>query len=176
MAHTVEVINSLTSSENTSSQALADTILHDYGLTQKLLRMVNTLAYTQYGEVTTITRAVLMMGFERIRTMTTSLIMFEHFRKQANNATLVDVLNKAFYSAVLGRNIAVATGAADAEEAFISTMYHRLGMVLLAFYLPDDYAAIQATKRRARFSGSRGTASAARLRQASRCRSASSRR
>ena len=144
MAHTVEVISSLTSSEKTSSQALADTILHDYGLTQKLLRMVNTLAYTQYGEVTTITRAVLLMGFERVRLMTTSLIMFEHFRKQANNPTLVDVLNKAFYSAVLGRSIAQASGAADAEEAFISTLYHRLGTVLLAFYLPDDYAAIQA--------------------------------
>ena len=144
MAHTVDAISRLTSAESTSSQELANTILHDYGLTQKLLRMVNSLAYSQYGEVTTVTRAVMLMGFERIRSMTTSLIMFEHFRKQAKSPALTEVLNKAFCSAVLGRSIAQASGVVDAEEAFISTLYHRLGNVLLAFYLPADYSAIQA--------------------------------
>ncbi|MEI8257017.1 MAG: hypothetical protein WCJ30_15190, partial [Deltaproteobacteria bacterium] len=45
-----------TVTESTSAVVLADMILHDYGLTQKLLRMVNTLGYSQYGEVTTVTR------------------------------------------------------------------------------------------------------------------------
>jgi hypothetical protein len=87
MAQTVDVINSMTSSESTSSEALAETILQDFGLTQKLLRHVNTLAYNQYGEVTTITRAVLLMGFDRIRTLATTLILFEHFPKQARCRT-----------------------------------------------------------------------------------------
>src|SRR5665647_3256442 len=58
MAKTVGLISSLTSSEATSSGALADTILQDYGLTQKVLRLVNTVAYAQYDEITTVTRAV----------------------------------------------------------------------------------------------------------------------
>jgi HD-like signal output (HDOD) protein len=144
MAQTVDVINSMTSSESTSSEALSEIILQDFGLTQKLLRLVNTLAYSQYGEVTTITRAVLLMGFDRVRSMATSLILFEHFRKQARSTHLVDVLNKAFYSAVIGRTIAHDTGFADGEEAFISTLYHRLGRILVAFYMPDEYGAIEA--------------------------------
>lgn len=144
MAQTVDVISSMTSSESTSSEALAEIILQDFGLTQKLLRLVNTLAYSQYGEVTTITRAVLLMGFDRVRSMATSLILFEHFRKHARSTRLVDVLGKAFYSAVLGRTIAHDTGFADGEEAFISTLYHRLGRILVAFYMPDSYTAIEA--------------------------------
>jgi HD-like signal output (HDOD) protein len=144
MAYTVDVISSMTSSESTSSGALAEIILQDFGLTQKLLRLVNTLAYTQYGEVTTISRAVLLMGFDRVRSMATSLILFEHFRKQAGSTGLLNVLNKAFYGAVIGRTIAHDTGFVDGEEAFISTLFHRLGWILVAFYLPDEYAAIEA--------------------------------
>jgi HD-like signal output (HDOD) protein len=144
MANTVDVIGSMTSSESTSSGALAEIILQDFGLTQKLLRLVNTLAYSQYGQVTTITRAVLLMGFDRIRSLATSLIIFEHFRKQAGSGRLSHVLNKAFYSAVIGRTIAQDTGFADGEEAFISTLFHRLGEILVAFYLPTEYATIEA--------------------------------
>ena len=59
MAKTVGTVSALTSSEDTSISALADTVLQDYGLAQKLLRLVNTLAYAQHGQVTTVSRAVL---------------------------------------------------------------------------------------------------------------------
>ena len=57
MAKTVGSVSALTSSEDTSISALADTVLQDYGLAQKLLRLVNTLAYAQHGQVTTVSRA-----------------------------------------------------------------------------------------------------------------------
>lgn len=101
MAKTVGLISSLTSSEATSSGALADTILQDYGLTQKVLRLVNTVAYAQYDEITTITRAVLLISFERIRAIATGLLLFEHLQKQARTEPLVDTLNMSFFSAVL---------------------------------------------------------------------------
>ena len=146
MAKTVGLISSLTSSEATSSGALADTILQDYGLTQKVLRLVNTVAYAQYNEITTITRAVLLMGFERIRAIATGLLLFEHLQKQARTGPLVDTLNMSFFSAVLGRNIADNSGFADTEEAFICALFHRLGRLLVAFYLPEDYEVIQSAE------------------------------
>lgn len=146
MAKTVGLISSLTSSEATSSGALADTILQDYGLTQKVLRLVNTVAYAQYDEITTVTRAVLLMGFERIRAIATGLLLFEHLQKQARTESLVNTLNMSFFSAVLGRNIADNSGFADTEEAFICALFHRLGRLLVAFYLPEDYEVIQSAE------------------------------
>jgi HD-like signal output (HDOD) protein len=144
MARTVGLITSLTTSEATSSATLADTILQDYGLTQKVLRLVNTAAYAQREQVTTISRAVMLMGFERIRGIATSLLVFEHLQRQARTVPLVDALNMSFFSAMLGRNIADHTSAAHSEEAFIGALFHRFGRLLVAFYLPDEYATIVA--------------------------------
>jgi HD-like signal output (HDOD) protein len=145
MATTVGQISELTSSEATSTSALADTVLQDYGLAQKLLRLVNTAAFAQRGQVTTISRAVLLLGFERVRGVATGLILFEHLQSQAKTPDLVDTLNMSFYSAILGRTIADGTGFADPEEAFISALFHNLGRMLVALYLPDELALIKAS-------------------------------
>jgi HD-like signal output (HDOD) protein len=145
MASTVGQISALTSSEETSASVLAETVLQDYGLAQKLLRLVNTVAFGQRGQVTTISRAVLLLGFERVRSVATGLILFEHLQAQARTPDMVDTLNMSFYSAILGRTIAHGTNFADPEEAFISALFHNLGRMLVAMYLPDELALIKAT-------------------------------
>jgi len=144
MAKTVGSVSALTSSEDTSISALADTVLQDYGLAQKLLRLVNTLAYAQHGQVTTVSRAVLLMGFDRVRTVATGLMLFEHLQGQARTPALLDALNMSFYSAILGRSIAGQIGLADREETFISALFHNLGRTLVALYLPAESQAIRA--------------------------------
>ena len=144
MAKTVGTVSALTSAEDTSISALADTVLQDYGLAQKLLRLVNTLAYAQHGQVTTVSRAVLLMGFDRVRIVATGLMIFERLQAQAKTPALLDALNMSFYSAVLGRSIADRTGLADKEETFISALFHNLGRTLVALYLPAESKAIRA--------------------------------
>ena len=145
MASTVGQISALTSSEATSTSVLAETVLQDYGLAQKLLRLVNTAAFAQRGQVTTISRAVLLLGFERVRSVATGLILFEHLQSQARTPDLVDTLNMSFYSAILGRTIADGTSLADPEEAFLGALFHNLGRMLVAMYLPDELALIKAS-------------------------------
>jgi HD-like signal output (HDOD) protein len=142
MAKTVGSVSALTSSEDTSISALADTVLQDYGLAQKLLRLVNTLAYAQHGQVTTVSRAVLLMGFDRVRTVATGLMLFEHLQAQAKTPALLDAMNMSFYSAILGRSMAGHTGLADKEETFITALFHNLGRTLVALYLPAEAKAI----------------------------------
>ena len=144
MAKTVGSVSALTSSEDTSISALADTVLQDYGLAQKLLRLVNTLAYAQHGQVTTVSRAVLLMGFDRVRSVAMGLMLFERLQAEAKTPALVDALNMSFYSAILGRSMAEQTGIADKEETFITALFHNLGRTLVALYLPAEAKAIRA--------------------------------
>lgn len=144
MSKTVGSVSALTSSEDTSISALADTVLQDYGLAQKLLRFVNTAAFAQQGQVATVSRAVLLMGFDRVRTVATGLMLFEHLQAQTRNPALVDALNMSFYSAILSRSIAVETGFVSSEEAFIGALFHNLGRTLTAMYLPAEVEAIRA--------------------------------
>jgi hypothetical protein len=66
MAKTVGAVSALTSSEDTSTSVLADTVLQDYG-SRRSCRAWSTRWLRAVGQVTTV-RAPLLMGFDRIRT------------------------------------------------------------------------------------------------------------
>jgi len=63
MSQTVTLLNKLESSNDSSSDALSNIILTDFALTLKILRLVNSVGYLQFGEVTTISRAIMLLGF-----------------------------------------------------------------------------------------------------------------
>lgn len=144
MSKTVGAISELTASTDTSTSALANAVLQDYGLAQKLLRLVNTASYAQHGQVTTVSRAVLLMGFDRVRAVASGLMLFEHLKAQVRTPALFDALHMSFYSAAFGRLAAEQTRFVDKEEAFISALFHNLGRTLAALYLPAEVAAIKA--------------------------------
>jgi HD-like signal output (HDOD) protein len=143
MESTVSQVSQLSSSEPTSASVLVDAMLQQHGVVQKFLRLVNTAASVQGQQVTTISRAVLLLGFERARTVAAALILIEHLQSQAKSPELMDALTRSFYSATLGRAIADRTGFVDPEEAFIAALFHNLGRIVVALHLRDEMDAIQ---------------------------------
>lgn len=77
-----EINQKLASNPETSNASeLANVILKDYALTNKMLKLVNSAFYgLTAGKVTTVTRAVVVLGYENIRLATLSLVLFEHFK------------------------------------------------------------------------------------------------
>ena len=130
--------------ESSSASDLADVILKDYGLTNKLLKLVNSAFYSRAaGTVSTITRAVIVLGYENVRLASLSLTLFEHFKgKSANTPDLGETLISSFWAGVLARDIANRMGSIDPEEAFICAMMSQLGKLLMITFLPRVYKAI----------------------------------
>ena len=57
---------------------LSNTILKDFALTNKLLRLVNTAYFRQYGgTISTVSRAVVILGFDRIRSVAMTLMLMD---------------------------------------------------------------------------------------------------
>ena len=78
LSNIITEINLIVASESDSANKLARVILQDFALTYKLLRMVNTVSYGQFGgTISTISKAVVIVGFETVRNIATSLIMLE---------------------------------------------------------------------------------------------------
>lgn len=130
--------------ESSSASDLADVILKDYGLTNKLLKLVNSAFYSRTaGKVSTITRAVIVLGYENVRLASLSLTLFEHFKgKSANTPDLGETLISSFWAGVLARDMANGMGSIDPEEAFICAMMSQLGKLLMITFLPRLYKAI----------------------------------
>jgi len=124
----------------TTAVQLANIIIKDYSLTTKLLKMVNSAFYGQFsGQIATISRAVVILGFEKVRLAATSLIFFKHMQNKPQADEIKKVILTSFLSAILARDLAVNLGAKDAEEVFICAMLHNLGKLLMMNYFPEEY-------------------------------------
>jgi len=144
LSESVSAINRITSSEMESINKLSNSILKDFALTYKILKMVNTAFYKSYGggTISTISRAVIILGFDAVRNIAITLILFEHLQNKSHAAQLKDEFLRTLFSAILARNIAAREGMKDPEEAFVCALFHNLGRLLSMFYFPEEANAV----------------------------------
>jgi HD-like signal output (HDOD) protein len=142
--HIVEINRQISSAAKYSSASdLSNAILKDYALTGKLLKLVNSAFYSVTGgKVTTITRAVVLLGYETVRMAATSLLLFDLMISKSSAAELKEAFVKAFWSALIAKETADSMSVKDNEEAFICAMLHNLGKHIVLLYLPDKWAEI----------------------------------
>ena len=130
-------------SKHLSAAELSNIILKDYGFATKLLKLVNSAYYSlSYGKITTITRAVVLLGFEKVSMAAASLLIFEHLKSKFSVPELKEGAVMAFWSGLIARDVAEIMGLEDKEEAFICAMLYNLGKQIVLFYLPQEYAEI----------------------------------
>lgn len=131
-------IQRLTTSESASVHMLADEILHDVALTQKLLRWVNAAYYSHAGggSIGTVSRAVALIGFGGVRNLALSLVLIEHMDNRAQALRL----RREFLRALLSANVAAELAATvpQGEEAFLGTLFQHLGRLLVEYSMPAE--------------------------------------
>lgn len=144
LSEAISTINRLAASEQESVASLSNTILKDVALTNKLMRLVNSAYYSQAGGgVSTVSRAVMILGFGAVRSIAASLLLMEHLQNPAQAALLREEFVRAIMSGILARDLAKKARAKDFEEAFICAMFHNLGRMLACYYFPDETAEIR---------------------------------
>ncbi len=151
LSSTIATVNRVAASDTESTSGLADSILKDVALTNKILRMVNAVAFSQFGgSISTISRAVSILGVRRVRSAALSLMLFEHLQNKSQAADMKDLVSASYFSGTLARDLASHAGLRFPEEVFICSMFHRLGKLLATFYLHEeasDIARLARTER-----------------------------
>lgn len=140
LSESVSTINKITGSDKESVAQLSNTILKDFSLTNKILRLVNAAYYRQAGggNISTVSRAVLVLGFDAIRNIAITVMLFEHLQNKGNANQLKDEFLRANLAGILAREIGAKTAARDVEQAFICAMFHNLGRLLSQYYFPEE--------------------------------------
>lgn len=143
LSETVSAINRITVSDREPVSTLCNAILKDVALTTKLLKLVNTAYYKQHGgDIRTVSRAIAILGLDNVRNIATSLLLFEHLQDRAQAGALREEVAACYFSGVIARELVATLGVKHAEEAFICGMFHRLGRLLVVFYLREEHDAI----------------------------------
>jgi HD-like signal output (HDOD) protein len=136
-------IQSLSSSETENLHTLSDEILKDVALTQKLLRVVNAARYRDAGmdPISTVSRAVTLVGMAGIRNVALSLMLVEHMDDKQHARQL----KEEFLRTVMAGTVAseLSPNPRRAEEAFVAALFRSLGRLLVEYYLPEDASQVR---------------------------------
>ena len=137
LSDSVARIQRVANSENESLASLSGEILKDVALTNKLLRMVNTAHFSSAGgNISTVSRAVAVIGFAGIRNMAMSLVLVEHMHDKAHANQLKEEFLRALMAGMLASELGGMLRLG--EEAFLAAMFQNLGRLLTEFYLVEE--------------------------------------
>lgn len=132
----VSKVVEITSSGEDSVARLAHFVLADVALTQKILRLSNTIQYrTSAGApVTTISRAIFLLGFDTIKTSAMAMLLVDCFKDKSHANSVRRELVQALCASIIGREMAQRGRYQDSEEAAVAALFKNVGRVLVASF------------------------------------------
>ncbi len=140
LSESVGAINKIAASDGESIGKLSSTILKDFALTNKILKLVNSAFYRQAGggNISTVSRAVMVLGFDAVRNIAITVLLFEHLQNKGNANQLKDEFLRANFAGILAKDVGIRTSQRDVEQAFICSMFYNLGRMLAQYYFPEE--------------------------------------
>lgn len=145
MSAAISTIQRMASAERGDVNKLSNAILTDFALTNKILRLVNSSYYPvrASGGINTVSRAIVMLGFDAVSSIATSLILFEHLKDKKHSDSLKEEFLGANMSAIVSTELSAKLRLADVEEIYICTVFHNLGRLLAQYYFREEAEMIQ---------------------------------
>lgn len=131
---TIARVVELASSDDEATQNLANYILSDVALTQKILRLANTVFYRNVSNspVSTVSRAIFLLGFNTVRTTALALLLVDKLSKGPHADHIRRELIESLCASMIGRELARNSHLQGVEEAAIAALFKNLGRILIA--------------------------------------------
>jgi len=130
--------------DKSSADDVMKVLSADQALASKVLKLVNSSFYGMSGEISTTSQAVVILGFAAIRNLAVGLSVAKFMALTDDNNGMRSFWDHSIATAAAGKIIARRTGLVDPEEAFIASLLHDIGQLVLDLALPDEYAEIKA--------------------------------
>ncbi len=128
---------------DSSADTLAQIILKDPPLTGRILKVANSSLYKRYSGITTVHKAVQLLGATSVRCLALSSSVFHPEKIEASSG----INPQTYFANVLAvaaacEKIAEKTGVAKSEEAFIAGLLHDIGTMFFLHHYSEQYRQI----------------------------------
>ncbi len=136
----VEKILELTRDPNCTPKDLVQVIDKDPVVTVKILKVVNSAYYSLPKQITSISHAVVYLGFNTIKNLALSIAAIGMLPK--DNAAGFDgqqYLLHSLATAGIAKRIALKLDDADPMDCFIAGLLHDFGKVVFAQFMPAEF-------------------------------------
>ena len=135
-----ETINNPRSSANDLAGIIAD----DQVLTARLLKLVNSSFYGFPQRVSTVTNAIVLLGFDAIRNLLLTSSVFDLFsnNKIKKMSEMEEQWDHSFGCALGAKVIGNFLRYEKIEELFVAGLLHDIGKIVEMMFLRDDFSKV----------------------------------
>ena len=128
LSETMSRLGSLDDFVNDFPSEMSSIILQDPNMTARVLKMANSAYYNvSRTKISTISRAVMFLGYDTIRSICLSSGVFQQLLKRDPSERLLRGISGSFQAAVQSQEFAKLKGDSNPEELFISSMLFHIG-------------------------------------------------
>jgi putative nucleotidyltransferase with HDIG domain len=144
LPRTVLKITELVNDPKSSARDLARIITDDQVLAARLLRLVNSSFYGFPQRISTITGAIVLLGFDAIRNLLLTTSVFDLFPNRRNTSLIRQEqfwdhsLGCAVSAKILGNHLRYD----KVEELFVAGLLHDIGKIVEMIFLPEAFAQV----------------------------------
>ena len=131
-------VKSLLEDETSTAEDFANVISVDPSMTSRLLQIANSAIYSFPGEISTISRAITIIGTQSIYNMMlvdVAASAFKHFSNQAID--LKRFWRMSIYCGLATKNLAITAGIRDIERLFVAGLLQNFGELIVAKVSPE---------------------------------------
>lgn len=134
-------INKMMLNPRTSAKEIAQLISSDPTITAKVLRVVNSSFYGFPNRITTITHAIVILGFNTIKSIVLSSTIFDVFKKGKKESGFdrMEFWKHSIGCGAAARVIGKRMGHSALEELFIAGLVHDIGKIVLDQFMADKF-------------------------------------
>jgi putative nucleotidyltransferase with HDIG domain len=134
----LEVVE-LTKNPNTSASRIGDLIASDEALSNKILKVANSPMFGLPRRISTLSFAVVVLGFDSLRTLVTRLMVGDAFRKIVDTFfNYQDFWDHSVACGVMSRLLARKTGVRNPDHALVAGLLHDVGYLVFQESIKDQ--------------------------------------
>lgn len=143
LKESIRSIQKIARSDTVHRRAFTDQVLNDVALTAKLLRLINAAYYSSVGagSITSIDRALSLMGFQSVGMLAGSLMLFERMPKGLGSEQVKQAFSNALLSGLLAQELCHSSR--HFEGAYLTALFMNLGQMLVEMHFPEDATALR---------------------------------
>ena len=120
---------------------ISDLMAQDQALSTKILHLVNSAFYGYNQRITTISRAVVILGFRAVRSAALAISVFDYFKDEGESSgiNMKDFWVHSIAVATTCKVLAEHAKLAQHEEAFVVGLLHDVGKLIEKRYFDKDF-------------------------------------
>lgn len=127
-------ISRMVEDDKTSATQLGDIISTDPAISGRVLRLVNSSFYGFPGRISSVSNAIVLLGFDVVKSLIISVSVYDMMEKG-----VVGLWEHSLGCAIASRFIAKRVKGCEPEEVSVAGLLHDIGKVVVSIQMQESY-------------------------------------